>query len=181
MLDTLLGKTTELLASLKVPRSLLQELRKWPYIEKKIFCSLQNHKRRFNKHLKLLDYVNGDPSQRHRRENNVNISQTQVFTRGIRPIVRLRDDYKTSPAVFARGDGCEAGRRGELCWFSQRAARGRGHFLHFFPLQALVHVHSASPSPPPSHPCSTPAESNPTQSRFLSSSRLRLLCKKKNQ
>lgn len=33
----------------------------------------------------------------------------------------------------------------------------------------------------PSHPCSPPAESNPTQSRFLSSSRLRLLCKKKEK
>lgn len=153
---------------------------------KLIFCFWQGCKRRFNKHLNLLDYVNVDPSQHHLQENNANISQIQVFTRGIRFSAGLRDDDETSPAAFAWADGSEAGRRGELCWFFQRAARGRGHLLLLFPSQAHVHVHSTSPSKPP--PSSPPVPAAPLLSliprraAFLSSSRLRLLCKrKKNQ
>lgn len=163
---TQLGITTVVAACLTVfsifVARVLDDGRLKKYMNKLHFCFLQEHKGRFNTHLKLLDYANVDLSQHHLWENNANTSQIQVFTRGTRLIGRLRDDYETSPAMFAWGDREEAGDVGSF-----RGQRGvEGNSCIFFPSQAHVHVHSTSPSLPHSRSCSTPAESNPHRAAF---------------
>lgn len=73
--------------------------------------------------------------------------------------------WQTQGAMLVLSEGSE-GSRALPAFISIASTRARSQHLAISP---------------PSHSCSPPAESNPTQSRFLSSSRLRLLCKKKKK